>query len=112
MVWPITGTNLMSRKWASQRDQRGWQRTQADCWHTTGCKQKLFGRTEFLPRTTQSESRLETRKPSTRAKWRSASSVVEIRNQRHDRPEPSSTKPGCHFCQLLDQQALDIFTSV
>jgi hypothetical protein len=34
-----------------------------------------LGRTEFLTRTIQGEPRLETRKPTTRAKWRSSMSA-------------------------------------
>jgi len=41
------------------------------------CKgsKRWLGRTEFLTRTIQSEPRLETRKPTTRAKWRSSMSA-------------------------------------
>jgi len=36
---------------------------------------RWLGRTEFLTRTIQSEPRLETRKPTERAKWRSSMSA-------------------------------------
>ena len=37
---------------------------------------RWLGRTEFLTRTIQSEPRLETRKPTLRAKWRSFPNAI------------------------------------
>src|SRR5580692_1039979 len=60
---------------------RSYQTLSQDLNRVMGSKRWL-GRTEFLTLTIQSEPRLETRKPSTRAKWRSfmsaSGSVLEM----------------------------------
>jgi hypothetical protein len=60
-LWTYSGLGIETHDSAQYRYVRG--------------QLQRLGRTEFLTRTIQSEPRLETRKTTTRAKWRSSPSV-------------------------------------